>query len=328
MVVFADDSRGRFGSQQSQIEEGAVVREGQALVQLPDLSQMQVKVTIHESRVDQIKPDMPARITIQDREYQGRVIRIANQPERTSWFSANVKEYATTVSIEGETEGLRPGMTAKVTILVHNLTGVVTVPVSAVVEQREGFFCWVKTPRGPERRPLVLGRTNDKLIEVVDGVKEGDEVYRNPRAVVPEARQEPAFEKQFEDADFGGGEAGETGSGRVGKQREDSGPGGRQGEGGPSRGAGTPGDAEKGRGRGSFDLMQFDGDGDGKLSRDEVPERMRPVFGRLDANGDGFIDAAEVAAMRNRFRRDGGRPGGGGDARSGDGARRPGSPPP
>ena len=57
--------------------------------------------------------------------------------------------------------------------------------------------------------------------------------------------------------------------------------------------------------------MQFDRDGDGKVSREEAPERMRDFFDKLDGNADGFIDAAEISALEKRFGEGGGRPGGG-----------------
>lgn len=344
MVVYANDARrSRFGGgQEAQVEEGAMVREGQALVRLPDLSQMQVKVPVHESRVDQLRPGLRARIVIQDQEYEGKVLRVANQPERTSWFSANVKEYATTVSIEGKSDGLLPGMTATVTILIESLTGALTVPVSAVVEQRGKFFCWVKTPQGPERRPLKLGLTNDKLIEVVDGVTMGEEVFRNPRAMVAEARRELPFERQFEDTKFvaADGAASEpsakgmaappTDPSRRDRGRPREAPPGANVEDRPrreSRGEGPPGTSPPGesprrRGRG-FDLMQFDADGDGKLSLEEVPERMQGMFDRLDSSGDGFIDAAEIAEMRQRFRSGGGRDGSPRGGPGGEGPNRP-----
>ncbi len=45
------------GSQnQSTIEEGARVREFQNVIRLPDLSSMQVKVLVHESKVDRVRP--------------------------------------------------------------------------------------------------------------------------------------------------------------------------------------------------------------------------------------------------------------------------------
>ncbi len=55
-------------------------------------------------------------------------------------------------------------------------------------------------------------------------------------------------------------------------------------------------------------MMRFDQDGDGKISREEAPERMRQRFDRMDSNGDGVIDEDEIKAMAERFRgRRGGR---------------------
>ncbi len=313
MVVYANDAgRGRFGgSQGASVEEGAMVRESQSLVRLPDLSRMQVKVAVHESRVDLLRIGMPARIVIQDQEYGGRVLNIANQPERSSWMTANVKEYATTVSILGESDKLRPGMTAEVTILVADLSDIMSVPVSSVVEQRGQFSCWVKTPGGPERRLVKLGHTNEKMIEIVDGVKEGDVVLRNPRAVVEEAREEPLFEEggtEFAvvpDAEpvpaTSSGEAATTpASGTPSGRRASTGRGD-----GERRRRREDGEGSSGRRRGTFNITEFDTDGDGKLTREELPERMRGAFDRLDSDSYGFIDASDMERMRQ------GREGGG-----------------
>ena len=43
-------------------------------------------------------------------------------------------------------------------------------------------------------------------------------------------------------------------------------------------------------------LMTFDKDSDGKLSRDEVPERMQGLFDRCDKNTDGFLTGDELKA--------------------------------
>ena len=313
MVVYANNARrSRYGgSQQAEIEEGSMVRESQALVRLPDLSKMQVKVTVHESRVDQMRPGLPARIVIQDQDYSGQVLSIANQPERSSWFSANVKEYATVVTIDGETSGLKPGMTAKVTILVDDVSDALSVPVSAIVQQRGQFFCWVETPQGPKRRSLQLGVTNDKLIQIVDGVKEGEKVYRNPRAVSEEAREEPPFEEQSGDIRFSAASASDAGAAsstaeatHETSKKAISSDARESSDVGPQRNS-----APRRRRGGGFNIAQLDKDGDGKLSVDELPERMQSWFGRLDTNSDGFIDANEIAAMRQMRRKSGGRRG-------------------
>ena len=110
MVVYANEQQQRRGgnSRTNPVEIGAMMIERQTMIKLPDLTQMQVKCTVHESKIDSLKRGMRARIRIQDHEYQGVVTNVANQPEPADWFSGNVREYAATVSIESDPHGLRP----------------------------------------------------------------------------------------------------------------------------------------------------------------------------------------------------------------------------
>ncbi len=61
-------------------------------------------------------------------------------------------------------------------------------------------------------------------------------------------------------------------------------------------------DAAGGGGRGQRMLARFDANKDGKLQKEEAPERMQSQFDELDKNGDGVLDADEVGAMSGRRR--------------------------
>lgn len=90
------------------------------------------------------------------------------------------------------------------------------------------------------------------------------------------------------------------------------------GEGGPGFGMGMPGFGgpgmgEPGQGGPQMAARMFDRldvDGDGKLTGDEIPERMRQGMTRLDANGDGSIERKEIEEMMSRMGGPGRRPGG------------------
>ncbi len=95
-----------------------------------------------------------------------------------------------------------------------------------------------------------------------------------------------------------------------GLRGEGPGPGGPEGE-GPGPGPGGP----EGRGPGGDPaqfmerLKQADTDGDGKISKEEAPERLQANFDRIDENTNGFIDENEIRKMAERVGGRGGRRG-------------------
>ncbi len=102
-----------------------------------------------------------------------------------------MKEYATIVKINGESSGLRPGMTAVVEILVAELTGVlVRAGRSRRRASRSHLLLGARLAAATSAGPCVLGMSNNIEIEVKDGLAEGDVVILNPRAIVAEARDD------------------------------------------------------------------------------------------------------------------------------------------
>ena len=173
------------------VEEGATVRQDQVLLLIPDVNSMQVKVGIHESKVDRLKVGMPARVTMLDQVIDGKVKEIATVTKPAGWWTGNVVKYDTIVALNPE-EGitLKPGMSVEVEIMLDSYQDELTIPVGAVVEHDSMHYCWVKTGDGFQRRKLDLGDTNDQFMVVKGGVKSGDEVVINPRAHVKEAQEE------------------------------------------------------------------------------------------------------------------------------------------
>ncbi len=171
------------------IEEGATVREQQTLLMIPDLNQMQVKVGIHESKVDRLRVGMPARVQLQDVVLTGEVSEIAEVTRPAGWWTGNLVKYDTIIKLAPRS-GLKPGMSAIVDVVLAEYENVLTIPVACIVEGVEGFLCWVKTEQGVAKRVVELGDTNDEFIMVNAGLKEGDEVVLNPLAYIDEAQMQ------------------------------------------------------------------------------------------------------------------------------------------
>lgn len=169
------------------ITEGATVRKDQVLLLMPDLARMQVKVGIHESVVDRVQPGQVAKITLPDQTLEGKVTSVAAVTRPAGWWTGNVVKYDTIVELPS-VEGLKPGMSAEVEIILDRHEDVLTVPVAAVVETSEGDFCWVASENGVERRSIKLGDTDDSFLVVESGLAEGEQVVLNPLTFIEEAK--------------------------------------------------------------------------------------------------------------------------------------------
>jgi len=173
-----------------EITEGGTVHKDQVLLLMPDLTKMQVKVGIHESVIDRIKPGLPAKVTLPDgRVLDGEVASVAPATRPAGWWTGNVVKYDTIIKLP-PAEGLKPGMSAEVKVIIKRYKDVLTVPVAAVLETAEGDFCWVQTPEGPQRRRVRLGDNDEAFVIVKAGLKEGDQVLLNPLAFATEAQME------------------------------------------------------------------------------------------------------------------------------------------
>jgi multidrug efflux pump subunit AcrA (membrane-fusion protein) len=171
------------------IAEGAAVRHDQVLLLMPDLSKMQVKVGIHESVIDRVQAGQTALVTLPDRTLEAKVSSVATVTKPSGWWTGNVVKYDTIIELPPE-QGLKPGMSAEVEVILARHQNVLKIPVAAVIETDEGDFCWVKTSADFQRRALQLGDSNDVFIVVEGGLKAGDQVVLNPMAYIEEAQQD------------------------------------------------------------------------------------------------------------------------------------------
>ncbi len=172
------------GDQQFIVEEGAMVRERQTIIKLPNADSMRVNLTVNESLVQYIQPGFAADIRPvgYDRVFHGTVEKVNQYAEPTGWRQANVKEYKSFVHIDDATADLRSGMTASVTIHCADVPNAIQVPVQAMYAYGPKFYCFVYNQGQWAAREVKAGPTNDKFFVIESGISEGQQVAMNPRA--------------------------------------------------------------------------------------------------------------------------------------------------
>lgn len=260
MVVYATSGD---RNAQNLIQEGATVRERQALLRLPDTSRMKAVVRLNEAQVPRVREGLRATVRVVGvpTPLTGRITRISVLADSGSrWWNPDSKEFPVDVALDSTPPGLKPGMGAQVEILVDRVDQVLAVPLAAVYSVGRDAYVFVSDGQRLQPRKVQIGRTNDTHAQVSDGLQGGERVKLLEAGEGRTLLEQAGINPEPTTRGFGGGE----GRGRRG--------GGPAGTGGPPTGTGGSGpDGSRGSER------PQDRTGAAGPRPDRVPPTTRPV---------------------------------------------------
>ncbi|MFO0807256.1 MAG: hypothetical protein U0746_01395 [Gemmataceae bacterium] len=205
----------------------------------------EIRERLRDHEMQKVADGMKATVRIDafpDRALRGHVKSVATVAAQQDWSSSDVKVYQTMIAIEESLEGLKPGMSAEVTIHIEATDeNVLTVPLQAVVggaELGEKRKVFVNGPEGPKEREVIIGLSNEKMVEIRSGLKENEEVILNPRVLIGDKMKTRQVVENDRQGGIGGGGKGD------GKKKG--------GKGGPPKGGdgGMPNTGPQGGGNG------------------------------------------------------------------------------
>jgi len=178
LVVYGDGSD-RWDPDEI-IREGAKVRERQAIITIPDMRHMAVKVRIHESQVKRVRKGMPVKISVDaepDKALTGEVENVGVLPDSENRrFNPDQKVYKTSIKIAGVHDWLKPGMAAEGRIIIRIIPDIVMIPVQAVFNHKNVTFCCIKSGPNIETRVIEIDDYNNRFAAIKSGVEEGEVV--------------------------------------------------------------------------------------------------------------------------------------------------------
>ncbi len=185
MVVYARvEGGGRMGGSEP-IQEGTTVRERQEIVSIPTTGGLIVEASIHESVLKQVSIGKSCSIQVDalpGQVFKGRVQFVALLPDKGSWWAnPNQRLYRTEIAVEDGNLEMRPGMSCSVEILSDLIEDCLQVPVQSVVLNEGRTIAFVAAAAGSvEQRTVKVGRASETFVEVIEGLKEGEEVLLAP----------------------------------------------------------------------------------------------------------------------------------------------------
>lgn len=172
------------GNNQEPIQVGSTVRERQAILTIPDLTEMAVRVNIHESVVQRVAEGQTVALRVDafpNIDLTGVVTKVAVVADSgNSFMNPDLKVYPSMVKIDGVHEWLRPGMSAQVEILVERLDDAIYVPLQAVTYFDDEQVVYVVNAGRSVRRTVEVGSFSEQFIQILSGLSEGEEVLLLP----------------------------------------------------------------------------------------------------------------------------------------------------
>ncbi len=142
---------------------------------LADISTLQVKVTLAEVDVAKVQVGQPAQMTLDalpSAMFDAQVIALGPVATVTS----GVVNYPVIVSVNNPNSSIKPGMTANLSIQVDRRDNVLLIPTRAVRTQGNQKQVTVLFKGQSISTSITTGLASDTQIEVMSGLKEGDQV--------------------------------------------------------------------------------------------------------------------------------------------------------
>ncbi|WP_114970733.1 efflux RND transporter periplasmic adaptor subunit [Rhodoferax ferrireducens] len=147
---------------------------GEALYQIADLSAVWVVAEVFEQDIGLVKSGAKAKVKINaypDKVFEGPVTYIYPT------LKAETRTVAVRVELANPGLLLKPAMFAQVELSTSTKGKVVTVPVSAVIDSGTRQIVLIQQGEGRfEPREVKIGARSDDYVEVLEGVKDGEQV--------------------------------------------------------------------------------------------------------------------------------------------------------
>lgn len=159
------------------IKVGDQIWRGRSVLEIPDLTFMQIQGTIAEADAGRLKIGQSATFRLDaypDREYEGKVESIRRAVQRKSDSDPEKVMRLVIAVAETDRERMRPGMRLRGTIEIERVADAVVVPQDAVFTDSAGAWVWSRSLWDKKKIRPELGRRNEQYFEVLDGLQPGD----------------------------------------------------------------------------------------------------------------------------------------------------------
>jgi multidrug efflux pump subunit AcrA (membrane-fusion protein) len=155
------------------VDAGALVSSSTPLVNLVHTETLKVIANVLEKDIPLLKAGLKAKVRVESypgRIFEGRVEKI------NSALDLSTRTLQTEVYIPNSGRSLKPGMFANVEVVLLEKRETLAIPREAILEAGSEMSVFVVEGKQAVRRPITIGYEQDRMVEVLRGLNEGDQV--------------------------------------------------------------------------------------------------------------------------------------------------------
>ncbi|MHB8807292.1 MAG: efflux RND transporter periplasmic adaptor subunit [Anaerolineaceae bacterium] len=159
------------------VDEGDIVSDGTQAVQLDDLTNLVIDISVSEIDINEIEIGQSVNIifdAIPNKEYEGAVSKVSQAGDDSS----GTVEFTVTISITNADEEIKPGFTAVATVMINEVENAVLVP-NLAIQTMDGssVVMVVDSENNITTVPVEVEASSDSYSIVKDGALQvGDQV--------------------------------------------------------------------------------------------------------------------------------------------------------
>ncbi len=151
----------------------------QGIVTIPEVNRMLVEASVSEAEVHRVRAGQAAEIRVEafpDLVLTGKVTRVGTLAATSPTRPFDDKRFDLIITLDPTTAELRPEMSIRADVIVGTRSNVLTIPVTAVFNNQGTRVVYLVTATGTDMRPVELGESNDRMVEIAGGLQQGDRV--------------------------------------------------------------------------------------------------------------------------------------------------------
>jgi hypothetical protein len=144
---------------------------------LPDLTRLVSETYVEEIYISKIHVGDSVRVfvdALKNKEVPACISNISNIGQEMQGFDANV--FKVFIKLTGDISKLMPSMTTNNEIIIKKEENVLTIPLACLFTENGKQFVYLKESGNINRRDVVTGERNDKVIIIKSGLKENDKI--------------------------------------------------------------------------------------------------------------------------------------------------------